>query len=251
MQINPALTHAAQQTLRRSKNWRALLTILDEPESKPIRVLALRAMADQFVPELVDGIIERLSADKDARRRYELADSLSRVYKKPGPWVYWGYTPPPRPANTVSWERSEAIEQALNRVLDDKDRSLRLAILRRMQREKIPTRSATLGRWLREERHADGVAVILNSLHEQPAMETWEYLAAIVTSKEHTVANRLEALALLAGGLGKANEGRLRDLAPGTEDGPVMADLLRLISTRPKLGAVPLLLDKASSPTPA
>src|SRR5207245_1271834 len=80
VQINPALPHAAQQTLRRSKNWPALLKLLDEPEGKPIRALALRAMADQFVPELVDGVIERLGAEKDARRRYELADSLSRVY---------------------------------------------------------------------------------------------------------------------------------------------------------------------------
>src|SRR5262249_11643818 len=42
---NPALNHAAQKTLRRSKNWPALLKLLDEPESKPIRDLALRAMA--------------------------------------------------------------------------------------------------------------------------------------------------------------------------------------------------------------
>jgi putative membrane-bound dehydrogenase-like protein len=247
VQISPALTHAAQRTLRRSKNWPALLKLLDEPERKPIRALALRAIADQFVPGLVDGVIERLGAEKDARRRYELADSVSRVYKKPGPWVYWGYSPPPRPANTVSWERSQAIEQALDRMLNDKDQSLRLAVLRRMQREKIPTRSATMGRWLREERNADHVAVILNSIREQPPTETSEYLAPIVTSKEHTVANRLEALALLAGGLDKANEGKLRDLAESIEDGPVMAGLLSLISKRSIRGAIPLLLDKASS----
>ena len=143
-----ALAHAAMQTLRRSGNWPAILKLLDLPEKEPIRVIALRAVAERFEPPVVDGLIERLARPRPVRRR-EYADALARVHKKPGPWVYWGYRPAPRPANTVAWERTEAIGKALDRMLADPDRDVRLEVLQRMQREKVPVRLATLGRWLR------------------------------------------------------------------------------------------------------
>src|SRR5205823_3294321 len=34
---DPALEHAAMQTLRRSRRWNAVLSLLDEPDSSPIR----------------------------------------------------------------------------------------------------------------------------------------------------------------------------------------------------------------------
>ena len=45
-------------------------------------------------------------------------------------------------------ERSEAIAQSLDRVLADPDRAVRLAVLRRMQREKVPVQFAALRHWL-------------------------------------------------------------------------------------------------------
>jgi hypothetical protein len=45
--------------------------------------------------------IERLEKESRSARRRQYADVLSRVYKKPGPWSYWGYRPAPRPANAV------------------------------------------------------------------------------------------------------------------------------------------------------
>src|SRR5262249_37066766 len=150
---------------------------------------------------LVDGLMDRIRAEPDAARRRELADLLTRVYRKPGPWIYWGYRPPPRPPNTVPWERSAAIEQALNRVLADPDRTVRLAVLRRMQREKIPTQVEVLGRWLREERDAGRVGAILDSLREHPGKASRESLEAVVAGTAYPVAGRLTALAILAGGL--------------------------------------------------
>src|SRR5262249_33906456 len=106
---DPALAHAAMQALRRSGNWLAILKLLDLPDSNPLRIIALRALADQYVAEAVDGLIDRLGSERDPTRRRQYADALTRVYKRPGVWVYWGYRPPPRPANTVAWERTEAI----------------------------------------------------------------------------------------------------------------------------------------------
>src|SRR5207249_2466120 len=105
--------------------------LLDEPGDAAIRAVAVRAVAERYEPTVVDGLIERLRTEKDAVRRREYADALTRVYKKPAPWVYWGYRPGPRPANTVAWERTDAVEEALDRVLADPDRGLRVAVLLR------------------------------------------------------------------------------------------------------------------------
>src|SRR5207245_10126851 len=92
---DPALAHAAMQTLRRSHNWPAVLKLLDEPDNSALRPVALRAVAERFDTTVVDGPIERLRTESTPVRRRQLADALTRVHKKPGPWVYWGYRPGP------------------------------------------------------------------------------------------------------------------------------------------------------------
>jgi putative membrane-bound dehydrogenase-like protein len=245
-----ALAHAAMQALRRARNWREVLKLLDEPENSPLRPIALRAVAERFDPIVVDGLIQRLRSESNPTRRGQLADALTRVRKKPGPWAYWGYRPGPRPANTIAWERTAAIEQALDRVLADADRTVRVAVLSRMQRERIPARAATLGRWLSEERDAKRVAIILESVKTHPDNLTRDSLAEVVRDKEHSPTNRLMALGLVTSGLNETSEGRLLELAGAVEDGPVLAELLRQLGKRPRLKAVSFLLDKASSPNP-
>jgi putative membrane-bound dehydrogenase-like protein len=247
-QPDAALAHAAMQTLRRSTNWSSILKLLDEPAAVPLRAVALRAVAERFEPAVVDGLIDRLRSEPAAARRQEYADALIRVYKKPGPWVYWGYRPPPRPANTVGWERTEAIALALDRVLADPDRSVRLAVLRRMQREKVPVRLAALARWLADEHQPDRVAALIASLGDQPAHEARPLLEAVVRERRHSAANRQAALALFARGLDGDASAALMALAQALEDGPVLADALRRTSKFPKLPAAPVLAGKLNSP---
>jgi putative membrane-bound dehydrogenase-like protein len=242
------LAHAALQALRRSQNWSAILRLLDEPDDAPIRAIAHRAVAERFEPKVVDGLIERLRTEADAARRREYADALTRVCKKPGPWAYWGYRPPPRPSNTLVWERTQAIAEALDRVLADPDRAVRLAVLRRMQREKVPIRLATLGRWLQDEYQPDAVAAILASLSNHPKTEVRRYLEEVVQGRRHSPENRRAALALFVGGLDDASGAPLLALAQVLEDGPILADALRHSGKYPKLRTVPLLMRKLSSP---
>src|SRR5262249_59063124 len=69
------------------------------------------------------------------------------------PWTYWGFRPPPRPANTVAWVGTDGIELALNDVLAKQtDREGRLRVLRRILREKVPVNGKTLGNWLKKEK---------------------------------------------------------------------------------------------------
>lgn len=245
---DPALAHAAMQTVRRSGNWPAVIQLLDFPRENKFRMIALRAIANQAVPEVVDGLIERLE-DRDPARRFEYADALTRVYKKPGTWVYWGYRPPPRPANTVVWERTAAIERALDRALSDPDADVRAAVLKRILRERVPTRLTTLDQWLRGERGPLSVAAVLDALREHPADQIRDLLAHVVSERRYPTDGRLTALTMLAGGLDETTGERLLELARAVDDGPVLAELLRLVGHRPKLDAGSLFIDKLKSPS--
>jgi putative membrane-bound dehydrogenase-like protein len=157
------LAHAAVQTLRGSRNWSAVLEWLDTPDDSALRPIALRALAEQAEAEVVDGLIRRLETSRDGKRRREYAELLCRVHRKAGPWTYWGFRPGPKPPNAESWERTEAIENALNRTLNDPDREVRRATLRQMEREKIRVPSETLSRWLHGETKFENIAAILSS----------------------------------------------------------------------------------------
>jgi putative membrane-bound dehydrogenase-like protein len=244
---DPVLAHAVQWALRRSGDWPAVLKLLDKPGTEPLHAVARRAAAGQYDRGLVDGLIERLAKETDPVRRRELADLLTRVSKKPPPWTYWGFRAAPRPANTVAWERTEAIEQALDRVLADPDRGLRLTVLGRMLREKVPPGTDTLCRWLKEERQAETVATLLAALRDRSDAQTRPALEAVVTDPKHTPMNRLLAVSLFLQGLDAAGEDRLTAMAGAVEDGPVLAELLRGIGTRKVSAGSKLLLRKATS----
>ncbi|MCI0462035.1 MAG: HEAT repeat domain-containing protein [Gemmataceae bacterium] len=248
---DPALAHAAQWALRRADNWPAVLKLLDEPSTEPFRAIARRAVANQYSPQLVDGLAERLRREADPARRREYADALTRVYKKPASWTYWGFRPPPRPANTSPWERTEVIEQALDRALADPDRAVRLDLLTRMVREKVPARVPTLARWLQEERDPKSVAAILNAFRERPASESRPHVERVLQDRQHTKANRLLAVSFFVKGLDTQSEGRLLPVAESVEDGPVLAELFRAMAARKgPQAAAPLLLRKLASAVP-
>ncbi len=237
-----ALAHAAMQAFRHAGNWPTVLKFLDRPTDDALRAIALRAVMEQHDDAVIDGLIERLKSDTDAARRLGYADALSRVHRKPGPWVYWGYRPGPRPANAVDWDRTTAIAGALNGALADTDRTVRLAILKRMQREKVPFHAATLKNWLGEERGEEVVAVLLESLRDLPASESASALQTVVGAKAHSNANRLRALAILSAGFDANSAGLLLPLARGLEDGPVLAEVFRHVGRYPKLDGVAALL---------
>jgi putative membrane-bound dehydrogenase-like protein len=244
-----ALSHAAMQALRRCDNWPAVLKLIDRPEEGPLRAIALRAIAGQYVPEVVDGLMERLRTERAPTRRLQYADALTRVYKRPGPQEYWGYRPAPRPANTVAWERTQAIGLALDKVLGDADRGMRMAVVKRMQREKLLPDAAALGRWLGEEDDAERLAAILSSLRNHSPAAIRDLLAAAVVERKKPPTSRVAALTLLAEGLDEAGASRLLELARTLEDGPVLTEALRQLVRRPR-PPVAFLMGKLGSTDP-
>jgi putative membrane-bound dehydrogenase-like protein len=210
--LDPTLVHLAIQALRRSGNWPGVLALADLPASEPVRAVALRALAGRAEPAIVTGLTERLERETVPSRRREYADALARVWKKPAPWTYWGYRPAPRPANTVAWEQTAAIERALDSLLEDPDRTVRLAVLRRMRREKIPVPVDPMGRWLQDEDDPERVAALLEALGDHPATSVRPLLISALVDAKKPAAVRLASFRRLVTTLDETREGRLRTL---------------------------------------
>ncbi|MFN0050774.1 MAG: HEAT repeat domain-containing protein [Planctomycetales bacterium] len=249
-ELDGATAHALQQTLRRCGNWPGVLTLLDEPSASPLRTIALRALAEQAEPVVVDGLIERLQHEADPLRRRQYAELLVRVYQKPGPWTYWGYRPAPRPAHTVPWKKTERIGQTLNRALADPDFDLRAAVLRKMQREAAPVSLEGLERWLQSDTDVDRVAVILDSLGKSTDPQATALLERALTDRRYAPANRLEAWRHWSSRIDDQQEARLLSLARDVDEGVVLERLLAALSRRPGIDSRELLLLKLDSKLP-
>jgi putative membrane-bound dehydrogenase-like protein len=246
------LSHAWMQTLRRSQAWHEVMKSLDDGDT-PQRRITLCALAEQYAPLIVDGLIERLKEEHNGVHRREYADLLARVYKKPGPWKYWGYRPGPKPANTEAWERTAEIEKALDDVLTHPDRDSRIAALKHLQREKVPVSVATLEKMLDGENQREREATIIASLGEHSGERARTLLYSVVTCKGD-VANRLKALDLYLKRSGPRLRDDLLDIAVDTsDDGTVIgAEALRRLGDHPqgvpaKLGHLVLRWMNASS----
>lgn len=251
-EADAALSHAVVRSLRRSGNWPAVLQCLDAPaeanaDENRLRSWALLALAEQGDAVIVDGLIERLSAEHSSQRRMEYADLLSRVARLAGPWTYWGFRPGQRPANTQNWDRTERIETALGGELLYRDHDVRAFTLRRLLREELPLPLEALSRWLQEESDAEHVGVILNALTTLPNAETFPLFEQCVLNRAHSTNNRLRAVGLLCAGLAPDDESRLLRVAADVEDGPVLAALLAEAAIRTNLDADAMLLRKLDS----
>lgn len=228
---DPALAHAAMQTLRRCGDWNAVLKMLDLDDSAPCRAIALRALAERDHIVVVTGLIALGNVDDDVRHGAEYLELLARVAKKPGPWKYWGYRPPPRPANTIAWEWTVAIERILNDALSSADRSLRLAALKDLQRAQLVVSPQPLLAWLRTERAPDAASAILESVVNVDDPAGLAVLEALVRDPTQTVPNRRRALAIWNQGRNADKEADLVALIDRLGDGPVLADALRLLAS--------------------
>ena len=243
-----ALAHAAQQALRRSDNWPAVLKLLDLPDPHPVRPIALRAVAWQTTPLVVDGLLARLKNTKTQSRRRDYAGLLARVYKKPAKWEYWGYRPAPRPAHTVEWKHTADIATALEVALAKADKTIVPKLLRQLQREGVPIPLPTLKALAKRERDGDTVAALLQALARHPAGKIRDELQAIIREPGHADANRREAIALLAK---QKDAGQLwLPLAKKVEPGPALAELTERLGWRKDKASEGFIRDQLKSRSP-
>lgn len=243
------LRHAAMQTMRRARYWPGVLSILGAPSTDPLRKVALAAASDQYHPFVVGELVVLLEKEPDPARRQEYADALTRVYKQRGPWVYWGYRPAPRPPHTLAWTHSKLIAKHLQLALSDPDLAVRHFILERMLREKVPTTVPALAKWLNQDHDTKRIETVLEALNEHPAAALVSALDKMIRDSKHAEANRLIALKMLARGLDKKTLPQLVALSDAIEDGPVLAQLLRLASEWPDIEPKELFVKNLKSPS--
>ena len=245
--LDPALEHAGSQALRRADNWPAVLQLLDAPDTGAVRLLALRAAADQSKVEVVDGLLRRLSGESSAERRRDYAHLLARVYKRPAPWTYWGYRPKPRPPSTLAWERTEAIERALGALLDEPEPSLRVFVLKHMMREGVPVSRVRLATWLREKREPKTTVMLLEALANLSAAAGRDTLVEVIRDSSRPGAARLQAIDLAAPLFDSDSEAQLLDTTRHVEEGSVLVALLGQLAEHPALDSRAEILRRLES----
>ena len=194
-----ALAHAAKQMLRHSEGHAAVLSLLDLESGEPARRIALQALADWVDADIAKGLIFRLETESDPGRQRELADLLTRIHRKSGPWVYWEYKPLPRTPNSVLWFRTLDIGEALNEFLAKADFNTRVFVLGRMRRERIDVSLPVLADWLRQDKDEDRLTTILHSIAAAPTDRSEPILEEIVRDTRAAEKTRLLALNLWLG----------------------------------------------------
>ena len=216
-----ALAHAAMQACGARRTGPLLLALLDEPDAVPVRALALRAVADRYEPEVVDGLIERLQVERDPSAP-RVCRPLTRVFKKPGPGST-GATGRRRARRTRSPgngpRRSPRRSTACWPTPTGRSGS-RCSAGCSGSRSRPGWRPWAPGSAPSTTRPR--VAAILDSLSEHPAGQTRDLLGAVVRERRHSSANRLAALAAFVRGLDESDPAPLLALAQALEDGPVL-----------------------------
>jgi len=172
---------------------------------------------------------------------------LTRVWRKPAAWKYWGYRPAPRPVHPVAWEHSDAIATALAGALQDDDRRVRVTVLKTMRREGVPVAPDVLATWLKTERDPVAVGSLLEAIGAVPSDTSTRLLADVVVTATYRVVNRLAALSQLDGRLKGPAGKQLVELGGQLEAGPVLAELLTRLGHRDGLDPGRLLLDGVES----
>ncbi|MBP63688.1 MAG: hypothetical protein CMJ62_19360 [Planctomycetaceae bacterium] len=237
--LDVAITHAATWTLRQVDNWADVVGIWDQPDS-PWRPSALNAAARQTRPEVVQALLQRCANGG------EYALLLSRVYKTPAPYQYWGFRPDPRPVNTVAWELTEAIEQKLVEVFRDRGKDSP-EVRQQILREGVPVPIATLAACLPEESNDASLLVVLEALKELADPSSPGLFVEVIQSTTVPETVRLTALSYLIADLDETGESTLLDLAQSMEDSKVLAQVIQHLGSRPRLDCDKYLVGKLES----
>ncbi len=115
---DPVVAHTAFQALAKLRAVDAGFAIFDNPASTLAeRTGASRALMRMHLPEVVQGLIDRLTTSRDAVRRLEISATLCRLYFQEGKWngESWGTRPDTRGPyyQPEPWSETSKIEAAL------------------------------------------------------------------------------------------------------------------------------------------
>ena len=102
---------------------------------------ALRALRNMHDPQVVDGLIERISGERPVETRQLVLQALCRLYYQEADWdgSWWGTRPDTSGPyfNAVTWDQSDKIARALQGTLKAGNEPLILYLLSQIQLHKI------------------------------------------------------------------------------------------------------------------
>ena len=144
---DPIVAHAVVRALTDLSASDACLKVVDQAQAPaPVRSAALRVLQSLHQPRVVDALIQRLSAEKDASRRAGLITALCRLHFQEGPWKgdSWGTRPDTRGPyyQPEAWEGTARIAEALKARLQKAEAAEAAWIGREFARHRIPAGDA-------------------------------------------------------------------------------------------------------------
>lgn len=142
---DPRIVHTAYRALAKMTAHEAAFSMIDS-DDLDTRKAAAWALMRMHKVEVVDGLLERLAAQKDLAKRRPLLSTLARLYQKEGEWTgdSWGTRPDTRGPyyQPVTWELSERILTALKAALDQAPAEEAAFIVKELNQNRIQSNEA-------------------------------------------------------------------------------------------------------------
>ncbi len=144
---DPTVSHTAVQGLIRLEASEACLAVVDVPgTTEARRAGALRVLQSLHTMPVVEGLLTRLSQEKDSARRRGLITALSRLSATDGVWKgdSWGTRPDTSGPyyQAVPWEATAQIAKAISEALAQAPQDEAAFIVSEMSRHKMQDDSA-------------------------------------------------------------------------------------------------------------
>jgi putative membrane-bound dehydrogenase-like protein len=139
---DPVVAHTVFRSLAMLKAADACFSVLDAKDSSPAkRTGVLRALMRMHLPEVVDGLITRLSATTAPAARAELLSALARLHFHEGEWKgdSWGTRPDTRGPyyQPEPWSETPKITALLKAELEKTSAAEATAFIRELRRNRI------------------------------------------------------------------------------------------------------------------
>jgi len=142
--VDPLVAHAAVKALVALKAVDAGLAALADPKLAPG---ASKALGEMHEPKVVVGLIGVADGSRDDTTRRAALKALCRLYFREAPYEgkWWGTRPDTSGPyyNAVTWDRSEAVGQALRSALKKSDEATGRWLLAEMLRNKVDFEETT------------------------------------------------------------------------------------------------------------
>ncbi len=200
---DPQISHTAVQCLSLLKASDACFAVLDKPDAQDMmRSGAIRVLQSIHEPEVVSGLLNRLSRETFARKRENLLTALCRLHFVEGSWTgdSWGTRPDTRGPyyQPAPWSETPRIVAALKQALEKAAPAEAAFIGRELARHRIPAGDALDTLIARAASEPSLLPAIAMQLAEADSIPTGAVALLIKAAEADTTPDAARAQAVIA-----------------------------------------------------